>query len=333
MVSYLRPLVTRRLAWVYANGYHFSIFYVYDWLCNVFSFNKSDHLGNSKQVLRIIKRGVIIFAIGLVLNYYPFISNIENLRILGVLQRIGTAYILASVCVLVLNRNGILTLSLIVLVLYWLLLLSVGAEKAYTLEYNVVRLVDITVLGESHLWQGKGFAFDPEGLLSTIPSIVSVLLGFETTRLLANTQNKWTSIKRLVLIGATGIIIAQLGDIIMPINKSLWTSTYVIYTSAIACITLAFFVWLCDIVKPLAIVESLIVYGSNPLFIYVLSGVWVMSYALVSIGPLTLGDWLYQHLALMFTAKLASLIYALLHVVGFWLIAKVLHKRRIFIKI
>jgi len=298
-----------------------------------FSFNKSDHLGNSKQVLRIIKRGVIIFAIGLVLNYYPFISNIENLRILGVLQRIGIAYILASVCVLVLNRNGILTLSLIVLVLYWLLLLSVGAEKAYTLEYNVVRLVDITVLGESHLWQGKGFAFDPEGLLSTIPSIVSVLLGFETTRLLANTQNKWTSIKRLVLIGATGIIIAQLGDIIMPINKSLWTSTYVIYTSAIACITLAFFVWLCDIVKPLAIVESLIVYGSNPLFIYVLSGVWVMSYALVSIGPLTLGDWLYQHLALMFTAKLASLIYALLHVVGFWLIAKVLHKRRIFIKI
>ena len=215
-----------------------------------FSFKKTNSAANASQVLRLVKRGAIIFAIGLALNIYPFTTNIENLRILGVLQRIGIAYILASICVLFLNRRGVLTLSVIILVAYWLLLLSVGAENAYTLEHNLVRAVDIAVLGESHLWQGKGLAFDPEGLISTLPAVVSVLFGFEVTRLLTSTSCQWASIKRLLVIGVVAVVIGQLTSMVMPINKSLWTSSFVIYTSGIACIVLAFFVWLCDIVKP-----------------------------------------------------------------------------------
>jgi len=112
-----------------------------------FSFKKTNSAASASQVLRLVKRGAIIFAIGLALNIYPFTTNIENLRILGVLQRIGIAYILASICVLFLNRRGVLTLSVIILVAYWLLLLSVGAENAYTLEHNLVRALDIAVLG------------------------------------------------------------------------------------------------------------------------------------------------------------------------------------------
>lgn len=298
-----------------------------------FSFKKTNSTANASQVLRLIKRGAIIFAIGLALNIYPFTTSIENLRILGVLQRIGIAYILASICVLLLNRRGVISLSVVILIAYWLLLLSVGTNNAYTLENNLVRSVDIAVLGESHLWQGKGLAFDPEGLLSTLPSVVSVLFGFEVTRLLTSSSSQWTSIKRLLVIGVVGIALGQLGSLIMPINKSLWTSTFVIYTSGIACIVLAFFVWLCDIVKSERLVNPLIVYGTNPLFIYVLSGVWVLSYSLINIGELNLGDWMYQQLALVMSAKLASFTFALLHVIGFWLISNMLYKRKIFIKI
>ena len=298
-----------------------------------FSFKKTNSTANTSQVLRLVKRGAIIFAIGLALNIYPFTTSIENLRILGVLQRIGIAYILASICVLFLNRRGVLTLSVIILVAYWLLLLSVGAENAYTLEHNLVRALDIAVLGESHLWQGKGLAFDPEGLISTLPAVVSVLFGFEVTRLLTSTSSQWTSIKRLLVIGVVAVVIGQLSSMVMPINKSLWTSSFVIYTSGIACIVLAFFVWLCDIVKPQHLVNPLIVYGSNPLFIYVLSAVWVLSYSLINIGELNLGDWIYQQLALVMSAKLASLTFALLHVIGFWVISNMLYKRKIFIKI
>ncbi|WP_254843631.1 acyltransferase family protein [Pseudoalteromonas sp. SK20] len=298
-----------------------------------FSFKKTNSTANASQVLRLIKRGAIIFAIGLALNMYPFTTSIENLRILGVLQRIGIAYILASICVLLLNRRGVISSSVVILIAYWLLLLSVGSNNAYTLENNLVRSDDIAVLGESHLWQGKGLAFDPEGFLSTLPSVVSVLFGFEVTRLLTSSSSQWTSIKRLLVIGVVGIALGQLGSLIMPINKSLWTSTFVIYTSGIACIVLAFFVWLCDIVKPECLVNPLIVYGSNPLFIYVLSGVWVLSYSLVNIGELNLGNWMYEQLALVMSAKLASFNFAILHVIGFWLMSNMLYKRKIFIKI
>ena len=103
-------------------------------------------------MLRLIKRAAIIFAIGLALNIYPFTTSIENLRILGVLQRIGIAYILTSICVLLLNRRGVISLSVVILIAYWLLLLSVGSNNAYTLENNLDRTVYIAVLGESHLW-------------------------------------------------------------------------------------------------------------------------------------------------------------------------------------
>ena len=201
----------------------------------------------------------------------------------------------ASICVLFLNRRGVLTLSVITLVAYWLLLLSVGAENAYTLEHNLVRAVDIVVLGESHLWQGKGLAFDPEGLISTLPAVVSVLFGFEVTRLLTSTSSQWTSIKRLLVIGVVAVVIGQLTSMVMPINKSLWTSSFVIYTSGIACFVLAFFVWLCDIVKPERLVNPLIVYGSNPLFIYVLSAVWVLSYSPVwKIMDCAMAKWIFS---------------------------------------
>jgi predicted acyltransferase len=156
------------------------------------------------------------------------------------------------------------------------------------------------------LWQGKGLAFDPEGLLS---------------------------IKRLIFIGVLTLGVAQVWALVMPINKSLWTSMFVLFTSGIACLVLAFFVWVCDIIKHSRLIDPLIVYGSNSLFIYVLSGLWVTSYTLIMIGEFAIGEWLYQGLNVIFTAKLASFLYALLHVYVFWLIATELYKRKIFIKI
>jgi predicted acyltransferase len=298
-----------------------------------FSFKKLDFTLTLAQSVRIIKRGAIMFAIGLALNIYPFTNDIENLRILGVLQRIGIAYILAALLVLVFKQRGIVIISALVLLGYWALLLLVGGNNAYSLEGNIVRQVDLTLLSANHLWQGKGIAFDPEGLLSTLPSVVSILFGFEVTRLLSSTHNKLLSVKRLIVIGVLTIIVAQLWALVMPINKSLWTSSFVLYTSGIACVVLAFFVWLCDIAKQDRLIKPLVIYGSNPLFIYVLSGLWVGTYTLIMIGEYNLGSWLYHGLSLIFSAKLASLIYALAHVYVLWLISYALYKRKIFIKI
>lgn len=298
-----------------------------------FSFKKTDFQFTSAQATKIIKRGLIIFAIGLALNIYPFRTSIEDLRILGVLQRIGLAYIFAALIVLLFKRTGIFVVSAVILLGYWGLLLLVGADNAYSLESNLVRQVDLAILSESHLWQGKGIPFDPEGLLSTLPAIVSVLFGFEVTRLLTNTPDKLESVKKLVILGIITIIVAQLWAFAFPINKSLWTSTFVLYTSGIACIVLAFFVWLCDIVEHKTLIQPLVIYGSNPLFIYVLSGLWVDTYSLIVIGEYNLGGWFYQGLATVFEAKFASFIYALAHVTVLWFISYTLYKRKIFIKI
>lgn len=298
-----------------------------------FSFKKSDFILTPTQFFRIIKRGAIMFAIGLVLNMYPFTNDLENLRILGVLQRIGIAYILAALIVLIFKQRGIVIISALILLGYWALLLSVGGGNAYSLEGNIVRQVDLALLSANHLWQGKGIAFDPEGLLSTLPSVVSILFGFEVTRLLSSTSDKLLSVKRLIIIGILTIIVAQVWAFVMPINKSLWSSSFVLYTSGIACLVLAFFVWLCDIAKQDSLIEPLVIYGSNPLFIYVLSGLWVGTYTLIVIGEHNLGGWLYHGLSLVFSAKLASFIYAAAHVYVLWLISYALYKRKIFIKI
>lgn len=297
-----------------------------------FAFKKHDFTLTPAIAFKIIKRGILIFLIGLFLNAYPFSIAVDDWRVMGVLQRIGIAYLFAAFIVLSVKRRGVLLISLSILVFYSLLLMSVSGG-AFTLENNLVRTIDLAVLSAAHMYGGMGIAFDPEGLLSTLPSVVSVLFGFEITRYISDIPCKKTSMKKLLQLGVLAVIIGMTCGMFVPINKALWTMPYVIITTGIASLTLAFFVYLIDIKKIGRPVEPLFVYGTNPLFIYVISWLWVASYGLFSLSGVPLHQWMFQGLAAVMPEKLASFTFALSHVVLFWWFSKCLYQRKIFIKI
>jgi predicted acyltransferase len=299
-----------------------------------FSFRKTNFSFSTEQLIHIVKRGGIIFFIGLVLSAYPFIEPLSSIRVMGVLQRIGLAYIIAAMLILLLNRRGIWLVSIGILLGYWLLLASVGAEHAYTLEHNIVRQFDLWLLGEHHIWSGKGLPFDPEGVLSTIPAVVNVLIGFEITRYITSFLDKKRCVAKLIQLGLLSVVTAGLWHYVMPINKSLWTSSYVLFSSGMACLLLAFFIFITDIKAKTTAIGPLLVYGTNPLFIYVLSWLWVTSYLYVSVGDIDFNQWVFNQLAAFFlSTKFASFFFAFFHVVLFWFISQALFKRKIFIKI
>jgi predicted acyltransferase len=297
-----------------------------------FSFKKNDFSRSAEQFIKIIKRGSIIFVIGLILNVFPFTINIEDWRIMGVLQRIGIAYAIAACLVLILNRKGVFIISAAILFAYWALLLSIG-DRALTLDGNIIRQFDIAILGTNHMYTIRGVAFDPEGLLSTIPAVVNMLLGFELTRYLTSIEDQKSSVIKLTLIGGLAIGFGVLWGLVLPINKSLWTPSYVIYTTGFACLLLAVFIWLIDIMKQVTLTRPFLVYGTNPLFVYVLSFLMVTIYLNINMGDITMYEWLYQQISKVFSPKLASFIFAFSHVVLFWYVSFKLYQRKIFIKI
>lgn len=297
-----------------------------------FSFKKSDFSAEPTQFARIVKRGFIMFLIGFMLNVIPFNVPMDEWRVMGVLQRIGIAYVIAASVVLLFNRRGIFIVSTLILLGYWLLLLSVG-DAGLTIEGNIIREFDLAVLGANHMYTMRGVSFDPEGLLSTIPAVVNMLLGFELTRYLTSIKNKKNSVIKLIIIGGLAIVFGVLWGLVFPINKSLWTSSYVIYSTGFACLLLAFFVWLIDIKGQEKIVAPLLVYGTNPLFVYVLSFLFVTVYLNIPVGNSTLYHWLYAQFTLIAEPTLASFLFAFSHVVLFWFVSLKLYQGNVFIKI
>jgi predicted acyltransferase len=300
-----------------------------------FSFKKSDFQFSGAALQKVLKRGVMMFAIGLVLNALNLFAgsgDFSELRIMGVLQRIAIAYVFAGAIVLLVGRIGVFVVSALLLLGYWALLVLLGGDNPLGLQNNLVRQFDLVMLSGDHMWGGKGIPFDPEGLLSSIPAIVNVLLGFEATRYLTSIQNKSESVWRLAGLGVAAVLLATIWDLLWPINKNLWSGSYVIVTTGWALIVLAAFVWLMDVKgKPF---EPLLVYGMNPLFIYVVSWVWVVVYYLIPVGGGNLYDVVFGWILAGDSPNMAaSLLFAISHVYLFWLICLYLYRRNIVIKL
>jgi predicted acyltransferase len=190
----------------------------------------------------------------------------------------------------------------------------------------------MAVLGANHMWTGKGLPFDPEGLLSTIPTVVSMLLGFEATRYLTSIENKSESVWRMASLGLAAVLVAMILDLVWPINKSLWSGSYVVVTTGWALIVLAAFIWLMDVKGKT--IAPLLVYGMNPLFIYVVSWVWIVIYTMIPVGDGNFYDVIFGlFLAADSPNKAASFLFAITHVYIFWLICLWLYRRNIVIKL
>lgn len=300
-----------------------------------FAFAKFDFQLNPALSVKILRRTALIFLIGLALNVFPFTAYFADWRFLGVLQRIALVYMLASFIVLLLPFAGRVCAMLVLLLGYWAVLNAWGGPSPYALEENAVRAWDLALFGASHLWQGKGIAFDPEGLLSTLPAVVNALIGFEAARWLVSQPMDRRVPLKLLAVGALAIVVGHLWATVFPINKSLWTSTFVLVTCGYFLVCLALILAVVDVLGKTRWANIWVVYGSNPLFIYALAAIWATTYYLIPIAG-EAGN-LYNALFLLLQAwlpnKVASLVFALTHVVLFWWISYFLYRKRIFIKV
>jgi len=305
-----------------------------------FSFSKYGNTLNTESLLKIGKRTLLIFAIGLFLNSFPqWTTDYSKLRILGVLQRIALAYGIGAVIVLASPRKYLPYIGAGILLLYWGLLSWFGGNDPFSLEGNVTSVFDKAILGESHLYKGFGIPFDPEGLFGTISAVATVIIGYLIGALVKEAE-KTTVPKKLILAGTIFVVAGLIWGLVFPINKPIWTSSYVLYTAGWASVVLALLIWIIDLKGYSKWTSFFVVFGVNPLFIFALSGLWAktMGRLVHFTDPdgkiISGGAKLYRDFFLPMAGELnGSLLFAISHVVFFWMIGYVLYKKKIFIKV
>ena len=300
-----------------------------------FTFKKTDYELNRHVVKKILKRGVLMFLIGFLLNIFPFSSDPSHWRVFGVMQRIAIVYVFASFSVLWLKSlKRIAVLAAVILTGYWALL----AVPGYTLDDNIVLWVDRFLFGEEHLYTGYGIHFDPEGLVSSIPAIANALLGYLTSALLLNDHKKNSLPWRAGVMGIALIVAGLLWNLVFPFNKPLWTSSFVLYTSGWAIVSWIVAFGIIDLKCWRHWTIFFQVFGTNALFIYILSEVLlILNYML----PFNVGEeiyfvntWLDKYLFSVLTeTPIRAMLWGVFMVSVCYLVTYPLYKRKIFIKI
>lgn len=299
-------------------------------------FNKEDH---KKALKKIVKRTILIFAIGMFLNLFPKF-NFDTVRVFGVLQRIAIAYGIGATLCLFLNKKILIYITIGVLVLYWGLLYFLVPENPFEPQTNLVGKIDLFLFGPKHMWQGLGFPFDPEGLFSSLSSVATVIIGNLVGSLITKSTTNLKTVKSLIIYGFALIVIGWVWGYIFPINKSLWTSSYVCFSAGLAMVVLASLIWIIDIKGFNRWSNPFIHFGTNSLFIFVFAGLYgrVMIY-LIKITS-TQGEtingyqYIYTKLFVPISGNMnGSLLFAIMHIIFFWGLVYILFKNKIFIKI
>ena len=240
---------------------------------------------------KIIKRGMMIFLIGLGLNLYlNNLTTYQNLRIMGVLQRIGIAYMLGSIICVSFSRRTVAMIAVGILFGYWGLMYFLSdpnypfglhdGTKFLGVEGNIVTKFDWFLLGKSHLYKGyDGIPFDPEGLLSTIPAIASVILGYFTGLLIDAKSDRKDLVKALFMYGLGALAVGQLWHFGFPINKPIWSSSYVVFMAGWCLVINAALIWLIDVQNYRSWTKPVLVLGMNSMLAFVISGMYVKTAA------------------------------------------------------
>jgi predicted acyltransferase len=326
-----------------------------------FAFKKFDHVINKETSIKILKRTVLIFVIGLMLNWFPFfrylgaeepggfgammLKALNNLRILGVLQRIALAYGAAAFIGLWLkDHKKVGAVVLFILIGYWAVLRVDGWHNFTTPENNLVGRIDLALFGQSHIYtdhfNNQEFHFDPEGLLSTIPAVATVLLGFLLGQFIDAAKSHKKLVVQLLIAGAVMVLAGYLWSLSFPLNKKIWSSSFVVYTAGWATFFMGLFIYIIDVLGYKKWSQPFLVFGLNPLFIFVFAGVWGRTLNFIrwtnQAGEIiTLKTWIYKNAfeTIGFQPINTSLLYSLVHIVFFWFIVWVMYKRKIFIKV
>ncbi|QHS60263.1 acyltransferase family protein [Chitinophaga agri] len=293
------------------------------------SSRKADVDGHKTLIIHIFRRAAILFAIGLAFRLIPSF-DFYNLRILGVLQRIAIVFLIISLLYLKTGAKARIWVCLGLLVTYWVLMtmIPVPGYGPANLEpaTNLAAWVDRTVLGERHLWK-QARTWDPEGLLSTLPAIATGLLGIMTGDWLRRKDvADAEKVSWLFSAGFLAVIAGLIWDGCFPINKSLWTSSFVLYTGGLAAMGLALSYWLIDVKQYTRITPPFVAFGRNAITAYVLSGVVPMIFKGLSGG-------MFQGYSSIFSPLNASLAAAITLVLLLFIPVWIMYKKNIIVKI
>ena len=302
---------------------------------------------------KIFKRTIIIFLLGYLMYWFPFVHWNENgglsgkpishTRIMGVLQRIALGYCAAALMIRYLKLNTVLTLSVSFLLIYWLVLIMFsGGTDPYDMLTNAGTRLDLWLFGPNHLYHGEGVAFDPEGLLSTLPAIANVTFGYAAGKWIQEKAqpddpvgrgNSYEGLTKLLLVGITLIFLALCWNNFFPINKKLWTGSFVFLTVGIDCVLLAALVYLIDFLQIRRFNYFFEVFGRNPLFIYLLSELGVTLLWFFPIGGVSLYRWLFDSVFSKAGMYFGSFLFAITVMLSCWLVGYVLDKKKIYVRV
>ncbi len=302
-----------------------------------FSFARRLEAGDRRRLSRkVLRRTLIIFALGLFLSAFPSF-DLSRLRVAGVLTRIAVVYFFASWIVLYFSRRAQAWATAAILLGYWALLALVPAPGSgagdLTPDGNLAAWVD-RVLLPGRLYRGT---WDPEGLLSTLPAVATALLGTFAGRWVRCGRERMEIAAGMFAAGWLAILAGLVWDLAFPINKNLWTSSYVLFTAGAALEILALCYWLIDVRGHRRWAQPAVVYGLNSIAVFVLSGLVTKLLYKIEVGgaeTTSLMSWIYQHGFLSWAAPLdASFAFAVAYVVFWWAMMGLLYRRGIFIKV
>ena len=298
--------------------------------------------GGTQAVLKkVLKRSAIIFLLGYLMYWFPFVKLLDSgewifkpmgeTRILGVLQRIALCYGLAALVIHFWKTRGAWVLGVTTLLAYWVLLTAFGD---LTLTGNAVLRLDRWAMGENHMYHGEGIAFDPEGILSTLPAMVNVLAGYIAGKYLREKGATYELIAKLLMAGAILVFIGLSWDLVFPINKKLWTSSFVVYTTGIDIMILAILVYGIDVWKVKSGTYFFEVLGRNTLFIYLLSEVFAITLDTLPIHEGNLHDWIFVTIFKSVAGGYGgSLLFALSFMLCCWSVGYWMDRKKIYVKI
>jgi predicted acyltransferase len=276
-----------------------------------------------------LKRSAILFALGLFMAAYPFF-NLTTVRIPGVLQRIAVCYLAAWLVHRAAGVRGAALIAGALLAAYWLLMTRVpvpgGIAPNLEPETNLAAWIDRALLS-GHLWK-QTKTWDPEGLLSTLPAIATTLLGSLAGAWVRSGRGSNTKTGGLLAGGAVLTALGLAWGLTFPINKNLWTSSYVLFTGGLAAYLLGLFYWLADVRGHRAWTGPLVVYGRNAIFVFVASGLVAKTLVLAKVGGLSLQEHIHRALFTWWLAPpLASLAYALANVAVWYAVLLAMDRR------
>jgi len=303
---------------------------------------KADPRNHGKMILGALRRMVLLIVISwciqLFYHHTPFIHSLTHLRFPGVLQRIALVFFICSVLYIKCTQKTRDWVMVFALVGYYIIMTFIPVPDGHAAnlnpETNMGAWLDRLVFGTNHLWKASK-TWDPEGLLGTLPAVGTGLFGIRVGSWLKRPDRENSlKVTWLFVYGVAAVVVALIWDLFFPINKALWTSSFVLYAGGLATITLAFTYWLIDVQGYKKYAWILVVFGMNAITAFVLGDILQ---GLVDFVPVTgskASTWLYQHgIAPYFTPYNASLVRAICYVILTWLPMVWLYKKKIYIKV